>query len=141
VKSIATLIKLQKSRVDEQRQILADQQAVFDRIEQEIVALATQQAREQEIARDSTEATTTYGAFIKWATERARQLEAARVAAQIAVEQARDVLSQLFEEQKRYETVQANRVAEERAAELKREQEGLDETAVMNFERKQREGG
>ncbi|MBI1273281.1 MAG: hypothetical protein GC131_04260 [Alphaproteobacteria bacterium] len=140
MKSIATLIKLQKSRVDEQRQILAEQQSILDRIEQEVVQLATQQAIEQEAVRAAPETSSTYGAFVKWATERARQLEVARFAAVAAVEQAREVLAELFEEQKRYEIVAANRAAEEEKEKLKQEQGELDETAVMNYERKQREG-
>lgn len=140
MKSLATLIKLQKSRVDEQRRVLAERQDMLDLIEAEIMALAAQQAQEQESARHAApEAAVTYGAFIAYAMERARQLELAHAAARDAVEEARAVLAELFEAQKRYETVQTNRKQEKLREERRREQIDLDETAAVAFERKQRD--
>ena len=139
MKSVKTLIKLQKSKVDEQRRVIAEHQKALDRVEQELVELAAQQAREQEVAREKPEQALTYGQFIKWALQRTQDLHNARAAILQALENEREVLALLFEEQKRYEIVDANREQAEALAEEKREQAALDETAVMNFERKSRE--
>ena len=133
--SLATLIKLMKTHVDEQRQLLAKVQAHLAQIEYEITELEIRQATEQLTVQQNPDMALTYGDFVRWAIERARELETQRQTAAAAVELARDKLSQLFEEQKRYELAAVARDAEERREELKRENDELNEIGSVNFMR------
>lgn len=135
MKSLATLIKLQKTRVDEQRQQLAKLQAHLENIETQITQLEIAKAREQVAAEQNPEARMTYGAFLKAAVITGRELEKQRQVAIDAVEVARDQLTELFEEQKRYEIAQASRLAAERREELRRETIELNEIGGMVHER------
>jgi flagellar export protein FliJ len=136
MKSLATLIKLQKNRVDEQRIHVARLQTHLSEIEQKIAQLEIDKAREQVAAQKSVESTVTYGAFLKAAVKKGRDLEKDRQVAEAAVEVARGQLTELFEEQKRYETAEANRITAEEKEERRRETIELDEVGGMSHERR-----
>lgn len=138
MKSLATLIKLQKSNVDEQRQLLAKLQARLDAIRAEIAEHEALQERERQAVRKNPEAGLTYGAFVKWALAHAKELDQMFVTAAKAVEIARDKLAELFEEQKRYELAEAERIEEERREELRQETILLDEVGSVSYERRKR---
>ena len=137
MKSLATLIKLQKTYVDEQRQHLAHLLDEQEKIQHKIAALEIEMAREQVAAQEHPEAQATYGAFLKAAIERARALEKDRQAGEHAIEIARDKLSRLFEEQKRYEIAEAARIEAELSAERRLERIDLDEIGSVTYVRKQ----
>ncbi|MDD3288808.1 MAG: hypothetical protein PHX43_07395 [Alphaproteobacteria bacterium] len=139
MKSLNTLIKLQKTRVDEQRQILAKLQEYLERIEKSIVELEILRAQEQITVEENPEMGLTYGDFIKQAVIKARELEKSRQTANSAVEMARDRLALLFEEQKRYEIAAANRAAAEEKEELRRERIEMDEIGSIEFVRNKAE--
>jgi len=135
MKSLATLIKLQKTRVDEQRVILARAQEKLDLIERAIAGLEDEKIREQEAAGKDPEHAVTYGAFLKEAIRRGRALDRERQIAVAAVAAARDALIELFEEQKRYEIAEAARIVAEEKEELRRETAELDEIGGITHER------
>jgi flagellar export protein FliJ len=137
--SFATLIKLSKTHVDEQRLVLAKLQARLDEIERDIAELEIRQAREQVTVNEYPETALTYGAFLKWAIARARELENERQAAAVAVTIARDKLAELFEEQKRYEIAEQNRIEEEAREAARRERIEMDEIGSVSFVRKKKE--
>jgi flagellar export protein FliJ len=139
MKSLLTLIKLQKTRVDEQRQHLAKLQEAQDSIQNQIAELEIIKTREQISAQDNPEARATYGAFLKANVTKGRELEKERQAVEIAVEIARDKLSELFEEQKRYEIAQASREEDDARAERRAERIDLDEIGSVTFVRKKSE--
>ena len=134
--SLDTLIQLIKTRTDEQRQLLARLLAHLEQVEAAIMELDLRQATEQMTVQNNPEMALTYGDFVRWAVARARELEKQRQTAQAAVEIARDKLSQLFEEQKRYELAAAARREAERQEELKRETQELDEIGGEGFRRR-----
>ncbi len=136
MKSLATLIKLQKTRVDEQRQTLARLQAQLEDVEKRIAMLEIQKAREQEVAQANVEARMTYGAFLRAAVKMERDLEKQRMTAISAVEIARAKLAELFEEQKRYEIAAAARLEAEQREERRRETIELDEIGSVSYSRK-----
>lgn len=138
--SLSTLIKLQKTRVDEQRQQLAKLQEHLDAIETQITQLEIAKAREQVAAEQNPEARTTYGAFLKSAVVKGRELDKQRQIAVDAVDIAHQELIALFEEQKRYEIAETARIAAERKEELRRETIELDEIGGMVHERGKKEG-
>lgn len=139
MKSLATLIKLQKTRVDEQRQMLARANDRLLKIEQAIANLEQQKEREKVAAAQDAEKAVTYGAFLKVAIKRGRDLEKERQIAQAAVDAARAALAELFEEQKRYELAEENRIAEERREEARRETAELDEIGGVTHQRRKAE--
>jgi hypothetical protein len=136
MKSLATLIKLQKTYVDEQRLHLAKLQARLEQIVRDIALHEIMKAREQVAAEQHREARATYGAFLKAAVKKGRELEKERQTAAHAVEIARDKLAQLFEEQKRYELAEAARLEAEAKEERRKERIELDEIGSVSFVRK-----
>jgi flagellar biosynthesis chaperone FliJ len=135
MKSLATLIKLQKTRVDEQRQTLAKAQEFLDGVAQAIAQLEIKKAREQTAAEKHPEARLTYGAFLKAAVRDGRALEKQRAVAEAAVEAARAKLAELFEEQKRYEIAAAHRQAAEDREGRRKETIELDEVGGVTYTR------
>jgi flagellar biosynthesis chaperone FliJ len=135
-KTLATLIKLQKSYVDEQRLHLAKLQDMLDAIVLRIAQLEIEKARELVAAEDNPEAAATYGAFLKRISAKGRELEKERQAATHAVEIARAKLAELFEEQKRYEIAEAARIEAEAKEERRRERIDLDEVGGVTHERR-----
>lgn len=135
MKSLATLIQLQKTFVDEQRQHLARLQDQLGQIEAKIAQLEILKAREQAAAQ-SDEARATYGAFLKKVIVEGRELEKERETASLAVKIAHDKLAELFEEQKRYEIAEEQRIESEEAEARHRETKTLDEIGGVMHERK-----
>lgn len=127
MRTLKTLIKLQKTRVDEQRQILAKLQDALSLIEERMMQLEIDMAREQVVAQENEEARESLGAYLKACVQKARDLEKQRHAAIIAVDEAREGLIQLFEEQKRYEIALTAQEAEQLAEEKHNERLELDE--------------
>jgi len=138
MKSLATLIKLQKTRVDEQRLMLAKLQAQLEEIQKRIAELEIRKAREQIVAQEHNEARTTYGAFLKEAVKVGRELDKQRQIAEAAIEASRLKLIELFEEQKRYEIAQTARLAAEEKEERHRETVELDEIGGVTYTRQKK---
>lgn len=138
MKSLSTLIKLQKLKVDEHRQLLAKLQARLEAIEQEIRDLETRKEQERTMMRENPELGMTYGDFLAWAVKHGRALDNHRQAAIQAVEIARDQMAAVFEEQKRYELAEAERIAAAQREEDKKERVFLDEVGTHSFIRKKR---
>jgi flagellar FliJ protein len=134
LKSLSTLIKLQKIYVDEQRVHLAALQDNIDAIDGRIAQNEIRKAREIEAARHG-EAGQTYGAFMKAMVEEGRVLAKERQAAAMAVKMAQDKLAVLFEEQKRYEVAEEHRVVAEAREENRRENLEFDEIGGVRHER------
>jgi hypothetical protein len=135
MKSLATLIKLQKTLVDEQRQVLAGLLERLDTIEFQIAQLEIRKTRELEAAKDE-HARATYGAFLKNMVTQERVLEKDRHTALMAVKIAQDRLAVLFEEQKRYEIAEEKRIDDEAREERRRERIDLDEIGAVIHERR-----
>jgi flagellar protein FliJ len=134
MKSLATLIKLQKTFVDEQRQLLTRLLEYLQRIESLIVQLDNLKTSERAAAKDAV-TRMTYGAFLKMIVVKSRALEQERQVAKMAVEKAQEKLLELFEEQKRYEIAEEQRIELEAKAERRLETLELDEIGGTRHER------
>lgn len=135
-KSFATLIKLQKTHVDAQRQHLARLQEHLARVQERLRQLALMKEQEQRAAERDPVARMTYGEFLRRLVSVERDVEKERQKAVQAVQIAHDKLAELFEEQKRYEIAEEQRIEEEEAEELRLERIELDEIGGMAHERK-----
>lgn len=136
MKALVTLIKLQKSLVDEQRQHLAKLQDLLDGVHRRIAELEIAKAREQVAADANTEARATYGAFLKHMAVKTHELEKERLVAVHAVDVAHAKLAELFEEQKRYEIAEQARIDAEAKEERRLERIELDEIGGVTHERR-----
>ncbi len=134
-KSFATLIKLQKTLVDNQRQQLARLMDNLERVERLVAFLQNLKLREQAAAARNVIARMTYGAFLKSLAIKERALDKERQSATQAVRLAQEKLAELFEEQKRYEIAEEQRLEE--IAREERRLEGLqfDEIGGVRHER------
>lgn len=134
-KSFKTLIKLQKTFVDEQRQQLTRLQENLDRILAKIANLNAIKLRESKAAARDPVARMTYGAFLKTLVAKERIFEEERIVADQAVQIAQDKLASLFEEQKRYEIAEEQRLEREAKEEMRRETIELDEIGGVRHRR------
>jgi flagellar biosynthesis chaperone FliJ len=141
MKTLDTLIKLQKSLVDEQRQHLVKLQDMLDEIIRRIAVLEIEKTRELLAAESSAEARATYGAFLKRIVAKGRELEKERQVAAHAVDLAHARLIELFEEQKRYEIAEAARLEAEAKEERRRERIDLDEVGGVTYTRRKGKRG
>jgi len=139
MRGLKTLIKLQKTRVDEQRQVLAKLQAHLERVQKDIANFEALKERERVIFRKHPELGMTYGEFVKRAILKTQELEKSRQAADSAVEIARDRLALLFEEQKRYEIAEENRRIEAQREEGRLERINFDEIGSVSYTRKMKD--
>jgi flagellar protein FliJ len=135
MKTLQTLIKLQKLYVDEQRQQLAKLQDMLETIEQKIAVLEIEKAREQVAAEENPDARATYGVYLKNMQMKKKVYDQERQAALYAIEIARTKLSELFEEQKRYEVAEEARAEAEAKEENRRDNLALDEIGSVTHER------
>lgn len=140
-RSLVTLIKMQSMKVDEQRQHLARLMERASALAAEIEALRQQQERERKVAREDPASAMTFGAYARRMVVTLERLTKEHAAALAAVELARTHLSALFEEQKRYELAEAERLEAERREELHRETQELDEIGSVAFTRRKKGKG
>lgn len=134
--SLHTLIKLQKTKVDDQRQLLARLHEQLEIILNDLETLKIEQAMQQAILHDNPEMSITYSEYLKQCLKKEALLNRKKRTAEQAVDIAHERLAELFEEQKRYEIAQRQREEEEAREEAVRETKTLDEVGSISFIRK-----
>jgi flagellar FliJ protein len=139
VKSLASLIRLVKWRIDEKRRELVERESEAEAIRLRLTQGEAEIVAEQKSARTSFEAHLGYGAFARRAIQRRELLNKALAEAEAKVEAVRAELADLFLEQKQYEITQANRERRERERLAKIEQGVLDEIAMNQHKAKKAE--
>lgn len=137
--SLKTVIRLHKLQLDEKRRVLAELQNLGDRLKAEIERLREEIAHEQQTARDDFAVSFTYSNFAQAALERGRRLAESlvQVEAQIAV--ATEQMAEAYQELKRFELAEEERLKREREKLKRKEANMLDETALVGFRRRQQE--
>jgi len=137
--SLKTIIRLQKLQLDEKRRVLAELQTLGDRLKGEIERLKEEIAREQAAAREDFAVSFTYANFAQAALQRGRRLgeSLAQVEAQISV--ATDQMAEAFQELKRFELAEEERLKREKEKQKRKDANMLDETALVGFRRRQAE--
>ena len=136
MKDLTILIKLQKTKVDEQRVILNKLRDTLDKIIEKLAFMQETLKKEQAIAKESYYNRITYERFLKKFLSDQQQLEHQRTLLEEAVIAAHAKLSELFEEQKRYELALEQKIIEEREKETKRENQITDEIGIVQHQRK-----
>lgn len=137
--SLKTIIRLHKWQLDEKRRELVELQTLRDHLQTQIERLEQEIAAERETARADFEASFSFPNYLKAAKDRRHKLDlsVAQVDHQIAT--ATEAVAEAYQELKKYELAEEDRVKRE-ALKLKRKQDAvLDETASIGFRRRQQE--
>ncbi|MCL2473970.1 MAG: hypothetical protein FWF23_03605 [Alphaproteobacteria bacterium] len=138
MKDLTILIKLQKTRVDEQRVILSKLRDNLDKIIETLVSMEEAFLKEQAIAKSDYNSRLTYEKFLEKFLSEKQQTENQKALIEEAVLLAHDKLSELFEEQKRYEIAEEQRLEEARGKEIKLENQITDEIGLVWHQRRNR---
>ena len=130
--SLKTLARIQKFNIDAQRKKLNEQLAAEEKIVAGLQHLAKQYEAEKAFAREH-ENVGDIGAIVRRYLELKENLEQALAMVRLKIAEIRDVIADMFKEQKTYEIVDKNR--EERAAkeEEHKTQQTLDEIGTNNY--------
>lgn len=139
MKSLKNVIRMQKSALDEKRRELVRLQEEADYLRQAAQKLEDEIIAEQEASKASLEASFAFPNYYKAAMKRRERLRQAIRAADHSVELAAEDMRETFQELKRYEIAEAERIAKEVAERKRKEAIMLDETASIRFFRKQQE--
>jgi len=139
VKGLAALIRLHTWRLDEKRRELADLQRLEDQFLEDGRRLEAEVAAEQEFAKTSDSGSFSYGGFAVGVIERRKRIEASIAEVRRRIEDKRAEVAEAFQELKRYEITQAERLKRERAEADRRMQASLDEISLIQHERRGKE--
>ncbi|MBP2228471.1 flagellar export protein FliJ [Azospirillum agricola] len=137
--SLKTIIRLQKLQLDEKRRVLAELQNLGDRLKAEIERLKEEIAREQATAREDFAVSFTYANFAQAALERGRRLGESLAQVEVQISVATDQMAEAYQELKRYELAEEERLKREKEKQKRKDANMLDETALIGFRRRQAE--
>jgi flagellar export protein FliJ len=139
VKSLNTLIRLQKQKVDELRRRQGALENKRQQLLQRLEDLADELKKEQKLASENPEMGGFFGDFAGRIRLRREETTAEIKKVEKQMDELAAQIRAAFAEQKRYEIVRDQRLAEQRAQLEKRETEQLDETGAQAHERKPKE--
>lgn len=130
--SLKTLERIQKFNIDEQRKILVELQNQEDRLQAARTELMENYAKEKAFA-ELHPALCNFGAYVKRYLEQKEALEQAIADVQARIERVRDIIADMFKEQKTYEIVDDNRKKRHQKEEDGKEQKMLDEIGTNTY--------
>lgn len=130
--SLQTLNRIQKFNIDEQRKILADLLNQQDILQAQLAQLNEAFEQEKEFARVNS-GLGDFGAYIKRYMQQREDLEMKIAVLDKRIEQEREVMADMFKEQKTYEIVDRQRAERAEKEENDREQKMLDEIGTNSF--------
>lgn len=135
MKGIDGVIRLQKWQVDEQRRQVADLQGMLIDLTRRADALEQEILKEQKVATGNRNVAFIYGDYARHAIERRETLQRSIAEAQAAEEAARDVLTELYQDLKRYEIAKERHEARETLKANRAEQAELDDIGMKMHRR------
>ena len=130
--SLKTLARIQKFSIDEQRKLLNEQLDVEEKILNALAALEDELVREKKFAEENPRIGD-FGSYYKRYQVKREGLEDALAKVRQKIEQIRDVISDMFKEQKTYEIVDKNRAAVQQKDEEQKMQKTLDEIGTNAY--------
>ena len=129
--SLKTLQRIQKFSIDEQRKILNDYLEAEEKLHHRLQKLNQEFENEKEFAR--THAAGDFGAYVKRYMKNRDALEAQLRALRLKIEEVREIIADMFKEQKTYEIVDRNRAARQQKEEDDKTQKTLDEIGTNAY--------
>ncbi len=130
--ALKTLTRIQKFQIDEQRKILSELQEKQDILQAQLEQLNRDFEREKEFARNNA-GVGDFGAYVKRYMQQRENLEMQIAVLEKKIEHERDVMADMFKEQKTYEIVDDQRTKRAAKEEEQKMQKVLDEIGTNSF--------
>lgn len=124
--ALKTLTRIQKFQIDEQRKILSELQEKQDILQAQLEQLNRDFEQEKEFARNNA-GVGDFGAYVKRYMQQRENLEMQVAVLEKKIEHERDVMADMFKEQKTYEIVDDQRTKRAAKEEEQKMQKVLDE--------------
>ncbi len=137
------LVRYRKHGVDEKRRILAELYQQAEKLERQKTAIEEQVEEETKLAEGmaTAEASAYLGRYLEGARTKIETLNGHIRQMEIRIAVAQEDMRTAFAEMKKVEITQRNRKDKEKAAEKKKEDQELDEVAIENYRRRQKDDG
>lgn len=131
-KSLQILSRIQKFKIDEQRKILVEFQNKEEQLQIRLNNLISEYENEKKI---STEIgiQADFGTYTKRYLKTKEELENQLLAIRNKIEEIRDIIADMFKEQKTFEIVDENRKKHERFEQEQKDQKMLDEIGTNAY--------
>lgn len=133
MKSIQTLIRLNKKELDDMRLQLAGLRNQKDEMLNYSRIMSEELAAEQEFAAASPEMSITFDSYRKKINERQKNIKYAVKEIDKQIEYMTDLIAQKFTEIKKYEIILEQKILAKKKKELELENKTLDEVAMTQF--------
>ena len=130
--ALKTLTRIQKFQIDEQRKILSELQEKQDILQAQLEQLNRDFEQEKEFARNNA-GVGDFGAYVKRYMQQRENLEMQVAVLEKKIEHERDVMADMFKEQKTYEIVDDQRTKRAAKEEEQKMQKVLDEIGTNSF--------
>ena len=130
--ALKTLTRIQKFQIDEQRKILSKLQEKQDILQAQLEQLNRDFEQEKEFARNNA-GVGDFGAYVKRYMQQRENLEMQVAVLEKKIEHERDVMADMFKEQKTYEIVDDQRTKRAAKEEEQKMQKVLDEIGTNSF--------
>lgn len=130
--ALKTLTRIQKFQIDEQRKILSELQEKQDILQAQLEQLNRDFEQEKEFARNNA-GVGDFGAYVKRYLQQRENLEMQIAVLEKKIEHERDVMADMFKEQKTYEIVDDQRTKRAAKEEEQKMQKILDEIGTNSF--------
>lgn len=130
--ALKTLTRIQKFQIDEQRKILSELQEKQDILQARLEQLNRDFEQEKEFARNNA-GVGDFGAYVKRYMQQRENLEMQIAVLEKKIEHERDVMADMFKEQKTYEIVDDQRTKRAAKEEEQKMQKVLDEIGTNSF--------
>lgn len=130
--ALKTLTRIQKFQIDEQRKILSELQEKQDILQAQLEQLNRDFEQEKEFARNNA-GVGDFGAYVKRYMQQRENLEMQIAVWEKKIEHERDVMADMFKEQKTYEIVDDQRTKRAAKEEEQKMQKVLDEIGTNSF--------
>lgn len=130
--ALKTLTRIQKFQIDEQRKILSELQEKQDILQAQLEQLNWDFEQEKEFARNNA-GVGDFGAYVKRYMQQRENLEMQIAVLEKKIEHERDVMADMFKEQKTYEIVDDQRTKRAAKEEEQKMQKILDEIGTNSF--------
>ena len=136
-KGLKSLIRLADAGLNDKRRALVELERQEDELRRRLDALETEKLQEQQHARTLEFGAFAYSGYAQGVIERRQRIEAQIAAMQPQLEEARQEVSDAFQELKRYEIALDARRKAEKAAYERKDQIAMDEISLNMHRRKQ----
>ncbi len=136
---LRALIRFHRWQLDEKQRVLAELYNNEEQILSEAAQLEESIKAEQRLARDHFEISFGYAGFAQAALGRRARFAQALEDIRVQIAKASDDLAETYQDVKRYELAQEERVRQDKEKQRHKENEMLDETAMTGFRRRQQD--